>query len=106
MPTVMLIVAPMPEPDSMYQSPLSATGSIPADSHSCISFLWVPESSPRDTNSLPDLAMARNAAAAVPVLATPAGSSAGPIKMKSLYITSKRSTPCPAATNSSSALRA
>ncbi len=103
MPMPALSVAPMPEPVSRYQSPEAAVGSTPVSAQSAISFLWVPESSPREAKGASASAIFASASWASSMPAMPAGSSAGPTMTKSLYIRSVRSTPMPSATNFSSA---
>ena len=64
MPTAVFSVAPMPEPVSRYQSPLAPAGSTPASCQRLSSFLWVPESSPREANGALASAIFSSAAAA------------------------------------------
>src|SRR5690554_376945 len=92
MAAAVLSVGPMPLPSSRYQSP---SGSTPAFSQRRNSARLVPLSSPRDVNGARALAMAAKALAAVLALRTLAGSFAGPISTKSLYITSARPVACP-----------
>ena len=72
-------VSPMPWPVERYQSPSGVT---PAASQSFSSFLLVPDSSPRETNTPCDSATAANASEAVSAPAMPAGSSRGPATTK------------------------
>ena len=65
----------------------------------------VPESSPRETNTAFDSTILRKAARMSFMPATFAGSALGPTSTKSLYITSRRFTPNPCATNRSSSGR-
>ena len=84
----------MPWPDSMYHSPF---GSRPASFHSDFSSTWVPELSPRDTKREPVVPIAFIASAAfIPLIF--AGSPAGPMMTKSLYMTSRRSCSLPSST--------
>jgi hypothetical protein len=83
----------MPEPVSRYQDPLADATSTPALCHSATSFLWVPELSPREANGTLASAIILSATAASFMPLTFAGSVGGPTTMKSLYMTSKRSTP-------------
>ena len=103
MPTAAFSVAPIPEPVSRYQPPLAEAVSTSVSLHSSSSFLWVPESSPRDANAAPERAIVARLATASFAPAIPAGSEAGPTITKSLYMRSNRSTPNPPATNASSA---
>ena len=93
----------MPEPVSRYQPPEAAPTSTPVAAQSPSSAWWVPLSSPREANGASAPAIFANAATASVMPVTPAGSAGGPTMTKSLYITSKRTTPCPSATNFSSA---
>jgi len=68
-------------------------GPIPAEAQISFSFWWVPDSSPREMKGVPLAAIARKAPGALSAFPAPAGSSGGPRRMKSLYITSRRSTP-------------
>ena len=88
-------VAPIPCPDSIYQPP---PGSTPARFQSDFSRTCVPELSPRETKRAPASAMAFSASAAFFVPLTLAGSSAGPMTTKSLYMTSRRLSILPSAT--------
>ena len=92
----------MPEPVSRYQVPLAALASTPAACHSFSSALCVPLSSPREAKGAPAAAIFCRAAVTSVMPATPAGSPLGPTMTKSLYMTSKRFTPWPSATNCSS----
>ena len=85
----------MPPPASQYQPPLggAASTATPAAAHSSRSRLWVPLSSPRETNGARARAMRANAAAAPAAAAAAAGSAAGPASTKSLYIRSRRARP-------------
>ena len=96
----------MPEPVSRYQPPEAASTSTPASFQSPSSALWVPLSSPREAKGASAAAIFTSAATASAMPATPAGSEGGPTMTKSLYITSKRATPSPSATNFSSAVLA
>ena len=78
----------------MYQLPL---GSIPACFQSASSRAWVPDLSPRDTNRASAAAILFSASTAGSPL-TRAGSSAGPITMKSLYMTRRRFAILPSST--------
>ena len=93
----------MPEPVSRYQSPEAAATSTPASFQSFSSALWVPESSPREAKGALLSAILASDATTSFEPAMPAGSAGGPTTTKSLYITSKRSTPPPSAMNFSSA---
>src|SRR5689334_11259209 len=93
----------MPEPVSRYHVPLPVSGSRPAIFHSRSSAACVPLLSPREAN---DALAASFFCKAVTMSLLPsifAGSDFGPTRMKSLYITSRRSTPNPSARNFSSA---
>src|SRR5262249_6496944 len=92
----------MPEPVSRYQLPEAAFTSTPACFHSRSSALWVPLSSPREAKGAAAAAIFASAAGASLMPLMPAGSAWGPTMMKSLYMTSKRFTPKPSATNCSS----
>ena len=92
----------MPLPASRYQVPEAALASTPASFQSRSSDLCVPLSSPRETNGALLSAIFLKAATTSLEPAMPAGSLAGPTTMKSLYMTSKRFTPPPSATNFSS----
>ena len=92
----------MPVPASRYQVPDAALASTPASFHSRSSALCVPLSSPRETNGALASAIFLKAATTSLEPAILAGSLAGPTTTKSLYITSKRFTPQPSATNFSS----
>src|SRR5882724_595264 len=102
MPAAVLSVGPMPEPVSRYQVPEAAFTSTPASFHNRSSALWVPLSSPREANGAAAAAIFARAAGASAMPLMPAGSACGPTMMKSLYMTSKRFTPKPSATNCSS----
>ena len=102
MPAAAFSVAPMPEPVSRYQSPEASAGSTLASFQRLFSFLWVPLSSPRDAKRDPDSAILVRAPVTSVMPLIPAGSAFGPTMTKSLYMTSKRSTPLPSATNFSS----
>ena len=94
--------APMPWPISRYQAGLAPAGSMLAAFHSASSAACVPDLSPRDTNGLPFSLIALSpASTSLPPLIL-AGSDFGPISTKSLYMTPKRFTPKPSATNFSS----
>ena len=80
-----------------------AAASMPASFHKARSFLWVPDSSPREAKGALASAILCSAAGASFMPETPAGSALGPTMTKSLYMTSKRFTPQPSATNFSSA---
>jgi hypothetical protein len=71
----MCSVSPMPLPDLMYHAPC---GVMPAVCQSSSSFMLVPESSARETNSAPAAAKCLNASTAVAVSRTCAGSLDGP----------------------------
>ena len=96
-------VGPIPDPVSRYQAPLIALGSIPASFQSRNSALLVPLSSPRATNGACVSAILCSAATMLLPPSTRARSLAGPTRMKSLYITSRRSMPKPCSTKASSA---
>ena len=94
--------APMPWPISRYHAGLVPAGSMLAAFQSASSAECVPDLSPRDTNGLPFSLIALSPASmSLPPLIL-AGSDFGPISTKSLYITPKRFTPKPSATNFSS----
>src|SRR6266851_4082126 len=92
----------MPEPVSLYHCPDAALMSMPASCQSRFSALSVPLSSPRDAKGAREAAIALKAATMSVPPATLAGSLVGPISTKSLYMTSRRPTPKPAATKASS----
>src|SRR5690349_18104182 len=71
----------------MYHGP---DGSMPADFHKDFSRKCVPELSPRETKRAPVCAIAFIACAADVTPLMPAGSFAGPMMTKSLYMTSRR----------------
>ncbi len=86
----------MPWPASTYQAPDGVT---PAFFQSSSSFLWVPESSPRETNGNSRWLIWRRASAPAVADVMPAGSSLGPAITKSFQKTGTRATPWPSATN-------
>src|SRR6185503_9475223 len=100
-----LSVGPIPEPVSRYHAPLAAARSMPASFQKRSSAACVPLLSPRDANGVFAAAIAFTAATVSLDPLILAGSAAGPTMTKSLYITSRRSTPKPSATNFSSASR-
>ena len=95
-------VAPIPNPASRYQLPEAAATSMPVAVQSFFSALCVPLSSPRDRKGTCNAAIFCRAAVTSALARIPAGSNLGPIMTKSLYITSKRLSPQPALTKSSS----
>src|SRR5215472_16150065 len=95
----------MPEPVSRYQSPPVCFTSMAASPQSRSSSSFVPLLSPRERNVDFAFAIFLKAATESVMPAIPAGSLVGPTMMKSLYMTSRRPTPSPAATNLSSAWR-
>ena len=86
----------MPLPVSRYQSP---AGAMPAVSQSASSAWWVPESSPREAKGASAVGDRRQRGGGVRRVRDAGRVAAGPTMTKSLYITSKRSTPQPSATN-------
>ena len=82
----------MPCPIFWYQEP---DGSMPAAFQMVNSLALVPELSPREMNVALASAIFLNASAATFIPLIPAGSSAAPTTMKSLYMTSRRSMPRP-----------
>src|SRR5258705_234270 len=88
-------VCPIPCPDSMYQAPF---GSMPACFHSASSRVWVPDLSPRETKRdwLSAMRLSASSALGSPLIC--AGSSGGPITMKSLYMTRRRLVILPSST--------
>src|SRR5262249_18147022 len=96
----------MPWPISLYQGPLSVPAmSIPASFHSASAGGCGGDLSPREMNGAA-LALIAVRPAMMSLPFAPAGSLFGPTRMKSLYITGKRFTPAPSATNFSSCGRA
>src|SRR5450759_774653 len=86
----------MPWPvDTYHGLPFGATV---AEAQMETSFVYVPELSPREMKGAFPAAMRLNAATALVVSLTFAGSAAGPTMTKSLYITGLRSVPKPFAT--------
>ena len=94
----------MPEPVSRYQGPLSLSMSMPAAFHrSQLGDVRAALVAARDERRLRRLDLAAAPRRCPCRRATFAGSDFGPIRTKSLYITSKRFTPKPSARNFSSA---
>src|SRR5581483_2390472 len=88
-------VWPIPCPHSRYHVPREA---IPACFQSSSSRRWVPDLSPRETNRDCVSAIRSRASTALARPLTLAGSSAGPTRTKSLYMTSRRFRILPSAT--------
>ncbi len=99
----MVSTSPMPRPAEMNHAPLGAT---PASLQYAFSIWSVPELSPREMNLARPSPSLRNAPMTSRLPRRPSGSSLEPTRMKSLYMTSRRFTPWPSATNFSSAGRA
>src|SRR5665213_246563 len=90
----------MPPPVLTYHGP---DGTTPAAFQSASSLMFVPESSPRETNAAAARAIVANAARAFGEPLTRAGSLAGPTTMNALCITRARDSPRPFAMYASSA---
>src|SRR5580704_2556618 len=93
----------MPEPSSRYQG--APRGTRPSELQMRSSMRLVPLSSPREAKLAWMRAILAKASFTSRRPLTPAGSSLGPTRTKSLYMTPRRSMPLPSATNLSSPAR-
>src|SRR5262245_3566732 len=93
----------MPCPIDLYHGPASFLMSMPMLFQRLISAMCVPELSPREMKGAPLALMVCSAKATFLAPLMLAGSSFGPMMIKSLYITEYRFTPNPSAMNFSSA---